>query len=212
MKLVRPLILLALVVALLGAVAGCGGGSSSSSAETDLTEATEPSSTEPPAEGESEEAEPEVRGEVAEESEAEGEAASGPRAAVIKEGDEICLATDEVTAKLQAEFKKANEPGAADFETKLAELLVRIVVIGRTEGEELSSINPPAKDQKILGRWITTGQEGLSQFESAARILKSEGQSPKFAKVYEEGQKTLTKANEIAAGYGFKVCGGARAF
>jgi hypothetical protein len=191
----RSILAAALVLALLGMLAGCGGSSSSSSSGS-TGEASEPAPSKAPAEGEG----------------AEAEAGGDPaRAAVIKEGDAICQATDEVTATLQAEFKKVNQPGAANYEKKLSELLGRIVVIGRTEGEELSSIKPPAKDVPTIERWIRTGQEGLNQFEAAARVLAS-GQSPKFNRLYEEGQTSLTKANEIAAGYGFAVCGGARTF
>jgi hypothetical protein len=204
-KPIRSFLSAALILALLGLLAGCGGGSSSSSSSTTAS-TPEPAPSEAPAEAEGEgEAEP------GGEPEAEAEA-TGPKAAVVKEGDAICLATDEVTAQLQAEFKKVNEPSAPDFEKKLSELLVRIVVIGRTEGEELSGLEPPKGDAPTIERWIATGQEGLSQFEAAAKALKSEGQSPKFSKLYEEGQATLTKANEIAGNYGFKVCGGARAF
>jgi hypothetical protein len=201
-KPIRSLLATVLVLGALGLLAGCGGGSSSSSSSTTAS-TSEAAQSEPPAEAE---------GGAEAEAEPEEEAGGSPaRAAVIKEGDAICRATDEVTATLQAEFKKANQPGAPGYEKKLSELLGRIVVIGRTEGEELSTIKPPAKDVPTIERWISTGQEGLSQFETAARILKS-GQSPKFNRIYEEGQASLTKANEIAADYGFSVCGGARSF
>jgi hypothetical protein len=200
-KLVRRLLTPVLVVALLGLVAGCGGSSSSSSGSTASTTTAPPSKA--PAESETE---------AIEELGAEGEAAGGgTKSAFIKEGDEVCENTDVVTETLQAEFKKANNPSAPDFEKKLAGLLVRIVVIGRTEGEELASLEPPAGETKAFEEWLSTGEAGLSQFEAAAAELKK-GTSPKFTRLYEEGQAKLAKANELAANLGFDVCGGQRAF
>ena len=129
---------------------------------------------------------------------------------LTKEADAICQATDEVTETLQAEFEKASDPGAANYAAKLGELLVRIVVIGRTETEELMALRPSADQAAAYERWLAVGQEGLADFEGAALALKKEGQSPNFTRFYEQGQVRLTQANKIAANQGFKVCGGQR--
>jgi hypothetical protein len=129
---------------------------------------------------------------------------------LAKEADAICQATDEATETLQAEFEKASDPGAADYDAKLGELLVRIVVIGRTETEELMALKPSADQAAAYERWLAVGKEGLADFEGAALALKKEGQSPNFTRFYEQGQVRLTQANKIAANQGFKVCGGQR--
>lgn len=189
MRFVRPLLVAALVVTALAVIVGCGGSSSSSSSPSTSASGPEPTPTKPPA---------------------EKEAAGGTaRAALIKEGDAICQATDEVTETLQEEFKKANTPGGAGYERKLAGLLVRFVVIGRTEAQELASLEPAANDRPDFERWLTVGGEGLGDFEAAAVALKK-GNSPKFNPLYEKGQSTLAQANEIASKFGFKVCGGQR--
>ena len=174
-----------LIVALLGLVAGCGGSSSSSDSSSTPTITSAPAETESSAPG------------------------GAARAAYVEEADAICQANDEVTASIDRELAELTKSGSSETprgEAKLSELLVRIVFIGREEGKELASIQPPPADAATITRWINTGQEGLSELEAAARALEDGSPKP-FGDLYAKALATLERAHGIVKDYGFKVCG-----
>lgn len=113
----------------------------------------------------------------------------------IKQGDAICKEATEKNQSEAEDFAKENdfelEKASKDqLEEAIAEVLAPSL---NKQAEEIDALGAPSGDEKQVEEIVVAVEDAAGEIED----------DPSLA--FEE--KTLTKPNQLAKAYGFKVCG-----
>lgn len=126
----------------------------------------------------------------------EATAVAGPsKAQFIKEGDAICADANEQGEKEAEEFADDNgfqleKATEAELEQAIADVLVPSL---NRQAEEIGALEVPAGDEQQIEAIVTSLEDAATAIEEdPSRAFEAEA---------------LKKPSELAARYGFKVCG-----
>lgn len=132
------------------------------------------------------------------------------RAQFISQGDAICQETREASeslkdqvSQLHAEITLENE--SSQFR-RIGELISESDESTSAEIEQLRSLQPPRSDRKTINRMLALVDSQVSLDEELAHAFET-GDTGKMEALEAQAKPIKAKAQGIAQGYGFKVCG-----
>jgi hypothetical protein len=117
---------------------------------------------------------------------------------LIKQGDEICTASNKEMEEQAEEF--AEEEGV-DTENPTTEqqeeVITQVIAPGiQSQAEEIAALGAPEGEEDEVGAIVTAVEGAATEVEEDPSLL-----------IEGEGAGPFGKANELATEYGFKVCG-----
>lgn len=133
-----------------------------------------------------------------------GEAAPLSKPAFIKQADAVCSnGKKEVEADFAAYLKKHKIEGIgtegeskAEAEARKTEIVMTIGVPAyQKQVKEIDALATPAGDEATIEEFIDAAKKGVEEVEEEPEA------------VFDGSSKAFAKADKIAQGYGFKVCG-----
>jgi hypothetical protein len=115
------------------------------------------------------------------------------KAALIKQGDEICANTDKRQDEALKSFEKLQGKPTGNAATEKAIKVVALPPI-KVEINELAALGAPAADEAQIQAIITGFKKALSEVEGKPSLLMSSSEGP------------FEAPDKLAATYGFKEC------
>jgi hypothetical protein len=124
--------------------------------------------------------------------------ASLTKAAMIKQGDAICIKTSSDLSQRYAAFAKEKSSGAAGLSQEASLELGTEVFLPAVQAEidRLRELSPPSDGADEVEAFLDAAEEGVEEGEAEPKALLGDGD-----------QYPFTKADELAQAYGFKACG-----
>lgn len=113
----------------------------------------------------------------------------------IKQGDQICEKTEEQSEKDAEAFAEENgfnleNASEAELEEAVAEVLVPVL---NQQIDEIDALGAPEGDEETIEELIVALEDGAAEVEDDPSVVFS--------------GKPLKEASQIAADYGFEICG-----
>jgi hypothetical protein len=113
----------------------------------------------------------------------------------VAQADAICKESDrEIDAEAQEFFPQGGNPGAAEEEAFVSEVLVPRV---QEQIDGIRALTPPEGDEDEVTAILDAAQEGIDQLEQDPSAITGAGSGP----------DPFAEANRLARDYGLKVCG-----
>jgi hypothetical protein len=130
------------------------------------------------------------------------------KAEYIKEADAICTQFRADTKDLFDEIQQFQVTSTEDLH-KLADLIRQGVPKLQEEAARLRQLQPPGGDEAIINNYLSTGESAVSLLSDTADAADHADVS-RLRELGPELTSLSDKAQGIAQGYGFKVCGSER--
>jgi ABC-type glycerol-3-phosphate transport system substrate-binding protein len=117
---------------------------------------------------------------------------------LIKQGDEICAASNEAIEEQAEEFAEENGVDTENPTTEQQEEVVTEVVAPEiaAQAEEIAALGAPSGDEDEVAAIVSAVETAAEEVEEDPSLI-----------VGGEGAGPFQEANELATEYGFKVCG-----
>jgi hypothetical protein len=140
------------------------------------------------------------------------QAAALSKAQFISQGDAICQSASEEAEPLKEKVHQLEAGITPENESsqlqKVGEAAEESAELVSNEAEQLRSLEPPDSDRKTITRMLALVDSQVlieEELASASQEVNIE----KIKALLEQGKPIKAKAQGIAQGYGFKVCGSA---
>ncbi len=125
------------------------------------------------------------------------------KAEFIEAGDEICLQVDEDSAEFEDEYAAA--AGENDYQG-VADSLEGVLVVVTDASEQFEALEVDGGDAGVIDEYNAIRAEGLTETEGLIDAYRAEDDSAITTRL-EDLANLTKKAQELARGYGFEVCG-----
>jgi hypothetical protein len=138
----------------------------------------------------------------------QGKGGAPTKAKYIKQADAICQRLHAETRSLSDRYRDlAARAFPTDAEIQEAADIVRHTAdSARKAAQELQALTPPNGDADIINNWLTTGESGIPLNEQLADAIENQD-AGQMNTLTQQIASANDKADGIAQGYGFKVCG-----
>ena len=115
---------------------------------------------------------------------------------LIEQADEICR-------------QKLDQAAAIETPTDLestGNLFEEVTPILESQTREIKALDAPEEDADVLAEWLNTQEQLVGIFRAAADAARSDDQEG-FDEAFAEANAIQARSSELAAEYGFDVCG-----
>jgi hypothetical protein len=119
------------------------------------------------------------------------------KAEYVKSANAVCREAAKQVAALRI-------PGRADV-AGMPKAAASVVVVQRKALDRLRAIKPPKGDRAEIARWIALVDQTIGQADLSARAQK-DGDIPRATTANANGAALDRRADEIARGYGLRMC------
>jgi hypothetical protein len=138
------------------------------------------------------------------------QAAGLSKAQFISQADAICQSASDESKSLKERYGKLQAGITFENESsqypKLGELIQEISEITSNEVEQIRGLEPPNADRKTITKMLALVDSEVSLVEGMASDFASDN-TEDAKTLLEQAKPIKAKAQGIAQGYGFKVCG-----
>jgi hypothetical protein len=119
----------------------------------------------------------------------------------IEQADAVCRQTFEESLALA----ESGNFDPADLESN-GRLIQDVTVLLEDQTQSIVALEPPEEDRDILDEWLNT-QRALADVFRSASSAALEGDQKGFDAAYADANAIQARSSELAAAYGFEVCG-----